>query len=83
MHPYMYQSLRYRRDNLSDKEKVYRDVYAHNLDKFGEGGYAELHLPESVEFARDDLERRKDILHNEEEFQKVFDEVYDNLVSTL
>ena len=59
-----------------DKEQQYARFRKHLNDKYAEGGYLKLWIPQSVNAER--LAELRKLIMDEEELQRVFDELYTN-----
>ena len=61
-----------------DKESNYQRTIEHIKEKYAEGGYMKLWIPESSNRQR--LEQLRDLFKNRVLFRQVFDRIYDELV---
>ncbi len=60
------------------KEENYERFLEHMAEKYDEGGYLKLWVPESANAKR--LQQFRDLLHNATALRKKFDEIYDSLI---
>lgn len=58
----------------ADREWHYERVRQHMLEKYAEGGYLKLHLPQSTN--AENLKRLRQIIENEEDLRRIFDQLY-------
>lgn len=72
-------SLQYgmRREPLLDREGHYRRLMDHMLEKYAEGGYLKLWIPQSDNAKR--LAEFRRTLADEQAFRRLFDRIYDTL----
>ncbi len=60
------------------REEHYRRFHAHLMEKYAEGGYLRLWIPESANHAR--LEQLRKMIGDEETLRRTFDELYGGIV---
>ena len=61
-----------------DKEENYARFLEHMAEKYDEGGYLKLWIPESANAKR--LQEFRDLLHDVDALREKFDEIYDSLI---
>ena len=62
-----------------DKEENYKRLIEHTAEKYDEGGYLKLWIPESNNAKR--LQEFRQLLHQPEALRKKFDKIYDKLIT--
>ena len=67
--------------NYEDKneEELYKRVYDHLKEKYGEGGYAKFYLEKSREIIMKPYLEAQKILKSEEEFKEIYVSVIESL----